>query len=192
MNFEERLKEIKESYESLVTRKNTPVLPDNGIVTRFKNPVVTAAHVPVEWRYDLSPVRNPYLQERIGVNAAFNSGAIFHDGKYVLVVRVEGSDRKSYFAVAESSSPVDGFRFRSRPVTMPELGEPATNIYDMRLTLHEDGWIYGIFCVERRDPSAPDGDLSSAVACAGVARTHDLENWERLPDLVSEIGRAHV
>ncbi|MCI2081743.1 MAG: glycosidase [Bacteroidales bacterium] len=192
MNFEERLKELKASYDGLINRKNVPVLPDNGIVTRYEHPIITAAHIPLEWRYDFSPERNPYLQERIGVNAAFNAGAIYLNGKYVIAVRIEGTDRKSYFAIAESPNGIDGFRFRSRPITMPEYGEPATNIYDMRITAHEDGWIYGIFCVERKDPKAHEDDLSSAVACAGIARTKDLDNWERLPDLVSRTQQRNV
>ena len=159
---------------------------------RYHNPILTADHAPLFWRYDLDEKTNPYLMERFGIHATLNSGAIKWNGKYVLVVRVEGADRKSFFAVAESPNGVDNFRFWDRPITMPEWGEPATNVYDMRLTAHEDGWIYGIFCVERKDPAAAPGDLSSAVAAAGIARTKDLVNWERLPDLQSKSQQRNV
>ena len=191
-NFQERLKQLSDAHEALIERKNIPVDEDNGIYRRYKYPVVTAEHTPLFWRYDLDPATNPYLMERIGVNATLNSGAIKWGDKYLLVVRVEGNDRKSFFAVAESPNGIDNFRFWDYPITMPEWGEPATNVYDMRLTAHEDGWVYGIFCVERKDPNAPKGDLSSAVASAGIARTKDLVNWERLPDLVSESQQRNV
>ena len=190
MTFDERLAWLKSTHEALLTKKNTPI-EGNGIYCRYQNPVVTAAHAPLEWRYDLNPKTNPFLMERIGVHAAFNAGAIKWKGKYVLVVRVEGNDRKSFFAVAESPNGVDNFRFWPRPITMPEWGEPATNVYDMRLTAHEDGWIYGIFCVERKDHSA-EGDLSAATAAAGIARTKDLVNWERLPDLQASSQQPNV
>ena len=190
MTYEERLKWLKESHEQLLTKKNHPI-EGNGVYERYANPVLTADHAPLEWRYDLHKETNPYLMERFGIHAAFNSGAIKFGGKYVLVARVEGADRKSFFALAESPNGIDNFRFRSRPVTMPEYGEPATNIYDMRLTAHEDGWIYGIFCVERKDKDHP-GDLSAAVASAGVARTKDLVNWERLPDIESVSQQRNV
>ena len=190
MTYEERLKWLRDSHEELLREKNVPI-EGNGIYERYKNPVLTGAHAPLEWRYDLHKETNPYLMERFGIHAAFNSGAIKFNGKYVLVARVEGADRKSFFAVAESPDGVDNFRFWPRPITMPEYGEPATNVYDMRLTSHEDGWIYGIFCVERKDPSRPD-DLSAAMACAGVARTKDLVNWERLPDIVSSHQQRNV
>lgn len=190
MTYEERLKWLKESHEQLLTKKNHPI-EGNGVYERYANPVLTADHAPLEWRYDLHKETNPYLMERFGIHAAFNSGAIKFGGKYVLVARVEGADRKSFFALAESPNGIDNFRFRSRPVTMPEYGEPATNIYDMRLTAHEDGWIYGIFCVERKDKDHPD-DLSAAVASAGVARTKDLVNWERLPDIESVSQQRNV
>lgn len=190
MTYEERLKWLRDSHEELLREKNVPI-EGNGIYERYKNPVLTGAHAPIEWRYDLHKETNPYLMERFGIHAAFNSGAIKFNGKYVLVARVEGADRKSFFAVAESPDGVDNFRFWPRPITMPEYGEPATNVYDMRLTSHEDGWIYGIFCVERKDPSRPD-DLSAAMACAGVARTKDLVNWERLPDIVSSHQQRNV
>ena len=191
MKFEDRLEWLKQQHEALVTRKNEPV-EGNGIYERYKYPILTGEHAPLEWRYDLNKETNPYLMERFGIHATFNSGAIKWNGKYILVVRVEGADRKSFFAVAESPDGVDNFRFWDRPVTMPDYGEPATNIYDMRLTAHEDGWIYGIFCVERRDPSAAPGDLSAAVASAGVARTRDFITWERLPDMVSEAQQRNV
>ena len=185
MNFEDKVKQLFDEHEVLLSRRNEPQEKENGIITRYKHPILTAAHTPVFWRYDLDEKTNPYLMERIGMNATLNSGAIKWNGKYVLVVRVEGADRKSFFAVAESPNGIDNFRFWDYPVTMPEDVIPATNIYDMRLTAHEDGWIYGVFCVERKDPAARPGDLSSAVASAGIARTKDLVNWERLPDLKS-------
>ena len=190
MTFEERLAWLRESHESLIGKKNVPI-PGNGIFERYENPVLTAEHAPLHWRYDLNESTNPYLMERIGVHAVLNAGAIKWHGKYVLVARVEGNDRKSFFAVAESPDGVDNFRFWDRPVSMPEWGEPATNVYDMRLTAHEDGWIYGIFCVERKDHSA-EGDLSAATASAGVARTRDLVNWERLPDIRSRSQQRNV
>ena len=191
MNFTERLEWLKAQHEALITRKNEPI-EGNGVYERYKNPIITAEHAPLFWRYDLNPETNPYLMERFGIHATMNSGAIKWNGKYVLVVRVEAADRKSFFAVAESPNGVDNFRFWDHPITMPEYGEPATNIYDMRLTAHEDGWIYGIFCVERKDPDAAPGDLSSAVAAAGIARTKDLVNWERLPDLQSKSQQRNV
>lgn len=191
MDFKERLKWLENSHENLLTLDNEPIYV-NGVYERYKNPVLTSEHAPLFWRYDLDPDTNPYLEERFGIHAAFNSGAIKWNGKYVLAVRVEGADRKSFFAIAESPDGVDNFRFWDRPVTMPEYGEPATNVYDMRLTAHEDGWIYGLFCVERKDPSAPAGDLSSAVACAGIARTMDLIHWHRLPDLRSASQQRNV
>ena len=142
-NFEETMHRLQLQHEQLLTRKNMPTDAYNGIFTRYRHPILTAAHTPLFWRYDLDPATNPYCMERIGINAVMNSGAIKFGGKYLLVVRVEGADRKSFFAVAESPNGIDNFRFRDYPVTMPEYGEPATNIYDMRLTAHEDGWIYG-------------------------------------------------
>ncbi|MBQ9410058.1 MAG: glycosidase [Bacteroidales bacterium] len=190
MTFDERLAWLKENHRRLIEKKNTPI-EGNGVYERWENPILTADHAPLEWRYDFNRERNPYLMERIGVHATLNSGAIKWNGKYVLVVRVEGNDRKSFFAVAESPNGVDNFKFWPRPITMPEWGEPATNVYDMRLTAHEDGWIYGIFCVERKDHSA-EGDLSAATAAAGIARTKDLVNWERLPDLQSRSQQRNV
>ena len=191
MNFEQRLAWLKAEHEALITKKNEPI-EGNGVYERYVNPILTGDHSPLFWRYDLNQETNPYLMERYGIHATLNSGAIKWNGKYILVVRVEGADRKSFFAVAESPNGVDNFRFWDRPITMPEYGEPATNVYDMRLTAHEDGWIYGIFCVERKDPAAAPGDLSSAVAAAGIARTKDLVNWERLPDLESKTQQRNV
>ena len=170
-------------YEALVTRKNRPSGFYNGVYTRWENPVLTREHAPVFWRYDLDPEANPYFMERLGVNAVFNAGAVKLNGKYYLVARVEGNDRKSFFAVAESESPVEGFRFWDYPVQLPDVCPEETNVYDMRLTAHEDGWIYGVFCSESKDASNPD--LSAAVAAAGIVRTRDLKTWERLPNLVT-------
>ena len=183
--FDERVRELLDEHERLLARPNEPAGAGNGVLRRWRHPVLTAAHTPVFWRYDLDPATNPQLLERLGVNAVFNPGAIFHDGAFCLVARVEGADRKSFFAVAESPTGVDRFRFRDRPVVLPETDDPDVNVYDMRLVAHADGWIYGLFCTERRDPAARRGDLSSAVAQCGIARTRDLERWERLPDLVT-------
>ncbi len=191
MDFNEKLKVLVKDHEALLRRKNRAVYV-NGVYERYEFPVLTGAHAPIFWRYDLDEKTNPYLEERFGIHAAFNSGAIKWGDRYLLCVRVEGADRKSFFAMAESQNGVDGFRFWDRPVTMPEWGEPATNVYDMRLTAHEDGWVYGIFCVERKDPAAAPGDLSSAVAAAGIARTRDFINWERLPDLKSTSQQRNV
>ncbi len=191
-DFKSRLKILTEEHGKLLSRKNERIEPGNGIYCRYKYPVLTADHAPLFWRYDLDPNTNPHLMERIGVHAAFNAGAMKFDGKYILAVRVEGNDRKSFFAIAESPNGVDNFRFWDFPITMPETENPDTNVYDMRLTSHEDGWIYGIFCSERKDPSAPVGDLSSAIAAAGIARTHDLITWERLPDLKTRSQQRNV
>jgi 4-O-beta-D-mannosyl-D-glucose phosphorylase len=184
--FKKRLNQLYNSYEQLITKSNEKLELGNGIFDRYQNPVLTAAHAPVFWRYDLNPQTNPYLMERFGINAAFNAGAIKWDGRYLLAARVEGWDRKSFFAVAESPNGIDNFTFWDYPVDLPETDEPDTNVYDMRLTLHEDGWIYGLFCTERRDPEAPAHDQSMAVAACGIARTKDMLKWERLPDLVTK------
>jgi len=190
--FNSALNTLKATHEELLSKKNEKGAKTNGIYNRYVNPIVTAAHAPIEWRYDLNPTTNPDLLERIGVNATLNAGAMKWKGKYILVVRVEGTDRKSFFAIAESPNGVDNFRFWDEPITLPETEEPDTNVYDMRLTAHEDGWIYGVFCSERKDPDAPIGDLSSAVATAGIARTRDLVIWERLPDLKTKSQQRNV
>lgn len=183
--FDQRLTDLLAQHQALISRPNEPVLPDNGIFTRYKYPILTATHSPIFWRYDLDPATNPYLMERQGINAAFNSGAIYWQGRYLLVVRTEGADRKSFFAVAESPNGIDQFEFWDLPIVMPETEDPDTNVYDMRVVAHEDGWIYGLFCTERREASAPESDQSSANAQTGIARTKDFITWERLPDLVT-------
>lgn len=190
--FSNRLQKIRSDYELLISRKNVRIEDGNGIINRYEYPVLTEKHTPYYWRYDLNPQTNPLLLERFGINSVFNSGAIKLNNKYILVARVEGLDRKSFFAVAESDNGVDNFRFRHYPVLLPETSNPDTNVYDMRLIKHEDGWIYGFFCTERKDPYAPKGDLSSAVAATGIARTRDLEKWERLPDLKSSSQQRNV
>ena len=190
MNWKLKLNHLRKEHEALLSKKNHTVYV-GGVYEKYENPILTAAHAPLEWRYDLDPRTNPFLMERIGIHAAFNSGAIKWGDKYVLVVRVEADDRKSFFAVAESPNGIDNFRFWPRPITLPEYGEPATNVYDMRLTRHEDGWIYGLFCVERKDHEL-EGDLSAATAACGIARTKDLVNWERLPDLKSRSQQRNV
>ncbi|HPC72694.1 MAG TPA: glycosidase, partial [Treponema sp.] len=150
-NFKDRLTLLQAEYEALINRPNEPIYPGNGIYLRYKYPVLTAAHTPLFWRYDLNPQTNPYLMERMGINATFNAGALLWEGKYYLMVRVEGSDRKSFFALAESPNGIDHFRFHDYPIELPQTENPDVNVYDMRLTVHEDGWIYGIFCSERKD-----------------------------------------
>jgi 4-O-beta-D-mannosyl-D-glucose phosphorylase len=184
-SFEEALAAHRSRYEQLIVRPNERLGSTNGIYSRYRHPVLTAAHAPLHWRFDLNPETNPFLMERMGINAAFNAGAMLFRGRYILMARVEGFDRKSFFAVAESANGVDGFRFWDRPVVMPETDDPDVNVYDIRLIEHEDGWIYGVFCTERKDPAAPPGDTSAAIAQAGIARTRDLVEWERLPDLKS-------
>ena len=190
--FADKVTKLLADHETFLSRKNKIMEGGNGIADRYENPILTAAHTPIIWRYDLDEKTNPYLMERIGMNATMNSGAIKWNGKYLLVVRVEGSDRKSFFAIAESPNGIDNFRFWDFPVTMPDDIIPATNIYDMRLTVHEDGWIYGLFCAERHDTCAPAGDLSTATATCGIARTRDLKTWERLPDLKSKSQQRNV
>jgi 4-O-beta-D-mannosyl-D-glucose phosphorylase len=209
-DFEKRLQWLRQQHEALLNRKNEPVTAGeavgtfryavNGIYEKYRYPVLTAEHVPLEWKYDFDEHDNPFLMQRIMCNATLNSGALKWDGpsplgtegeRYLLVVRVEGADRKSYFAVAESPNGIDNFRFWPEPITMPDTDDPATNVYDMRVTRHEDGWIYGVFCAERHDPSKP-GDLSAATATAGIARTKDLINWERLADLKSPSQQRNV
>ncbi len=186
INFAERLQHIQQRYEQLVTRENEQDYTwDNGIFNRYQHPVLTNEHAPFFWRYDLDEQTNPYLMERLGVNTVLNPGAIEIDGKICLICRVEGADRKSFFAVAESANGIDQFRFWDYPIIMPETENPDVNVYDMRVVQHEDGWIYGLFCTERHDPQAAAGDTSSAVAACGIARTRDMRQWERLPDLIS-------
>lgn len=192
INFQNRLDVLCKKQKNLLERPNQPIVEDNGIITRYIYPVITANHIPLEWRYDMNPATNPYCLERIGVNATMNSGAIKWNGKYLLIVRVEGCDRKSFFAIAESPNGIDNFRFWERPVNLPDIDPDETNVYDMRLTVHEDGWVYGIFCSERHDPEAKPGDLSSAVAKAGIVRTKDLIRWERLPDLITKSQQRNV
>lgn len=186
--FNEKVKQLFSEHEKLIKRKNKKIDKTNGVYYRYKYPILTAEHTPVFWRYDLDRETNPYLMERQGMNCAFNSGAMFFKGKYILAVRAEGVDRKSFFAIAESPNGIDNFKFWDYPVTLPETENPDTNVYDMRLIEHEDGWIYGLFCSERHDDSRPD-DTSAATAACGIARTKDLVNWERLPDLISYSGQ---
>jgi len=182
-SFEKRLEKLQKKFEKLVTQPNKIKEAGNGIFDRYHNPILTSEHIPIFWKYDLNETTNPYLMERFGINAVFNAGAMKWHDKYILAARVEGTDRKSFFAIAESPNGVDHFRFWEYPVWMPETDEPETNIYDMRLVHHEDGWVYGIFCAERKDPDAPAGDQSAAIAQCGIARTKNLKRWERLPDL---------
>jgi len=186
-DFNERVRQLFENYEALVACKNEPG-SSNGVYHRWSKPVLSAAHTPVFWRYDLNQATNPLLLERLGINATFNSGAIYLNGKYHLIVRVEGDDRKSFFAVAESENGLDNFRFWDRPIAMPETNRPDINVYDMRVVQHEDGYIYGLFCTERKDDAVPE-DSSAAEAQCGIARTKDLRTWERLPDLLTYSGQ---
>lgn len=181
--FQKRMRLLQNEHEALINRRNPKIKPGNGIFYRHQYPALTAAHTPLFWRYDFNPDTNPFLMERFGINAAFNAGAIYWNGKYYMIARVEGMDRKSFFGIAESPNGIDHFKFWDYPVEIPETNDPDTNTYDMRLIQHEDGWIYGIFCTERKDPKAASGDHSSAVAQCGIVRTRDLKTWERLADL---------
>ena len=187
--FQTRRAAVEREYNELIHRHNQPVLPGNGIFTRYENPILTADHVPPTWRYDYDPKTNPRFLERLGINGVFNAGAIFHRGKYIVVARVEGWDRKSFFALAESTDGIHDFRFVGEPLLLDDVSDPETNVYDMRLTAHEDGWIYGLFCAERPDPKAAKGDTSAATATAGIVRTKDLVKWERLADLKTSGGQ---
>ena len=209
--FQSKISDLRAAHEALLTRKNEPITIDNwlngqindhmvndqmvninGIYTKYQYPILTAEHTPLEWRYDFNEQDNPFLMQRIMMNAVLNAGAILFEGKYTVVARVEGADRKSFFAVAQSPNGIDNWRFWPEPVTMPDGNNaPATNVYDMRLTRHEDGWIYGIFCVERHDETKPF-DTSAATAAAGIARTKDLVHWERLDDLKSLCQQRNV
>ena len=184
--FNRQLKRLFAEHKRLITKKNKKADWENGVVQRYVNPVLTAEHTPVFWRYDLNHKTNPHLMERMGMNSAFNSGAIEYKGKILLLVRAEGVDRKSFFAIAESRNGVDNFKFWDYPILLPETADPDINVYDMRLVEHEDGWIYGLFCTERKDPEVPRTDTSSAIAQCGIVRTKDLVKWERLPDLVTK------
>lgn len=183
--FRKKLASLQRDHNRLIARRNRKLPGGNGVFSRYLYPVLTADHTPLSWRYDLNPSTNPRLLERIGVNATFNAGAIEHSGRILLMTRVEGADRKSFFAIAESPNGIDNFRFRDYPVILPETDDPDINVYDMRLVKHEDGWIYGLFCTERKDPEVPPSDTSSAVAQCGIARTKDFVAWQRLPDLKS-------
>ena len=181
---------LLQSYQKLIQTKNEPKADNNGVYQRYKNPVVTSNHIPLHWKYDLNADTNPNGLERIGFNATFNAGAMRFNDKYIMCVRVEGNDRKSFFAIAESPNGIDNFEFWDKPCIIPQIeNNPDTNVYDMRLVQHEDGWIYGIFCTERKDPNAPKGDTSSAIANAGIVRTKDLIHFKRLPDLISNTGQ---
>ena len=184
-NFFSRLAELEKVQDKLLDKTNEKAGIGNGILERYVNPILTCQHTPLFWRYDLNEESNPYLMERFGINAVLNAGAIKWNDKYLVAVRVEAIDRKSFFAIAESPNGIDHFKFWDYPVIMPETAVPDTNIYDMRLIQHEDGWIYGLFCTERRDPSASEGDQSAAIAQCGIARTKDMVNWERLNDLIT-------
>lgn len=186
--FDQQLTNLTQNQAALLTKENIITQSSNGVFQRWENPIVTRDHIPLNWRYDLNADTNPFLMERIGVNATLNSGALKFNGKYVIVVRVEGNDRKSYFSVAESDNGVDNFTFWERPITMPETEKPDTNVYDMRLTQHEDGYIYGLFCTERKDLTQLE-NTSAAEAQCGIARTKDLVNWERMADLVTFSGQ---
>jgi len=184
--FKKAVQNLFKQQEKLLAQRNRIAPGGNGVYDRYKNPVLTAAHAPILWRYDLNQKTNPFLMERIGINCAFNAGAILHEGKFLVAARVEGVDRKSFFAIAESPNGIDHFRFWDFPILMPETADPDINVYDIRLVKHEDGWIYGLFCTERKDPKTPEWDTSSAVAACGIARTRDLKTWERLADLKSK------
>jgi 4-O-beta-D-mannosyl-D-glucose phosphorylase len=180
--YANRLALITSAYQKLISRKNK-IDPTwtNGVFERYLHPILTDQHAPLTWRYDLNPATNPHLMERLGVNGVFNTGAIEHDGRIHLMTRMEGYDRKSFFALCSSKDGINDWRWHHEPIVMPETDEPDTNVYDMRITRHEDGYFYGVFCSERKDKSNPD--LSAAVAQAGIARSKDLIHWDRLPDL---------
>lgn len=192
LTFQSRINLLQQQHEALLSRCNELSEITNGIIRRYKYPVITREHIPLEWRYDLNPESNPYCMERISFNATMNSGAIKWKDKFLMIVRVEGVDRKSFFAVAESPTGIDNFRFWKRPINLPDTDPAETNVYDMRLTAHEDGWIYGIFCSESHDDTAQAGDLSSAIAKAGIVRTKDFIDWERLPNLKANGQQRNV
>jgi len=183
-SYDNRLGQLKNDYQEIISRSNEIEISNNGVYSRWQRPIITSAHIPYFWKYNLDKAANPLLVETMGINATFNAGAILHDNKYILCVRVEGNDRKSFFALAESPNGVDNFVFRDKPIDLPQTETPDVNVYDMRLVAHEDGWIYGLFCTERKDDSV--NDTSTALANCGIVRTKDLEIWERLPDLKSK------
>jgi len=183
-SYDKRSEQLKNNYQEIITKSNKIEAYNNGVYSRWENPIITTEHIPYFWKYDLNENTNPLLVETMGINATFNSGAILHDGKYILCVRVEGNDRKSFFAIAESPNGVDNFVFRDYPIDIPQTDTPDVNVYDMRLVAHQDGWIYGLFCTERKDESV--SDTSTALANCGIVRTKDLHSWERLPDLISK------
>ncbi|BDD01834.1 glycosidase [Persicobacter psychrovividus] len=187
--FKEQLHKVYQQYFELIATPNAPINDEEGYVTRYKNPVFTADHFPPNWMYDLNEETNPYCAKRLGVNGVLNPGAIYLNGKTYLMLRVEGYDRKSFFAIAESENGIDNFKVWEHPVVIPQHDNEDTNVYDMRLTQHEDGYIYGLFCSERKDPNAPDGDESAAVAACGIVRSKDMKSWERLPDLITFSGQ---
>ncbi|WP_091012550.1 glycoside hydrolase family 130 protein [Paenibacillus amylolyticus] len=181
-----KYKELLEKQEQLLARPNEINSSFyNGVYDRYQYPVITRHHVPLHWRFDLDETTNPHFMERLGINATLNPGAIYFNGKYIMVIRTEGLDRKSIFALAESDNGIDGFRFTGKPLVWDDIDADETNQYDMRLVQHEDGWIYGIYCSERKDPEAPAFDTSSAIAQAGLVRTRDLTSWERLPNITT-------
>lgn len=190
--FENQKKQVAEYHESLLNRPNYCIPSSNGIIQRCENPVITKDHIPLHWRYDFNPQTNPFFLERIGFNSTMNAGALYWKEKYLLFIRVEGTDRKSFFAIAESKNGLDNFRFWDRPIAVPDTDPDETNIYDIRLTVHEDGWVYGVFCSEKLDPNAAPGDLSSALASAGIIRSKDLIHWERLPNLSASSQQRNV
>lgn len=190
--FEERINSISQKHEALLSRPNKKAENGNGVANRYIHPILTNEHIPLHWRYDLNPETNPYCMERIGFNATMNSGAIKWNGNYLLMVRVEAADRKSFFAIAESPDGISNFRFWDEPVVLPDIDPEETNVYDMRLTAHEDGWIYGLFCSESKDPDAAPGDLSTAIAHTGIVRTSNLRTWHRLPNLLSGSQQRNV
>ncbi len=191
-SFERQQAYIIESQRLLLERANVELSNPGKIVKRYLYPVVTKEHIPLTWRYDFNPLTNPLFLERIAFNSTMNAGALHWQGKYLLFVRVEGADRKSFFAIAESENGVDNFRFWDQPLSLPDWDQEETNVYDIRLTAHEDGWVYGIFCSEKRDAAAAPGDLSSAVASAGIIRSKDLKHWERLPNLQAACQQRNV
>lgn len=192
LQFERNKKSIFEQQQSLFNQVNTALPSFNGILQRYVNPVITKDHIPLDWRFDFNPSDNPFFMERISFNSTMNAGALYWQGKFLLFVRVEGVDRKSFFAVAESPNGIDSFNFWERPLSFPDIDPNETNTYDMRITAHEDGWVYGIFCSERLAPDAPAGDLSTAIASSGIIRSKDLLKWERLPDIKSTNQQRNV